>query len=445
VQSHRNERPQENNYSPITNMLDIKFIRQNIDDIKKTAKNKGISFDADKLLEVDEKRRELITKSESIKAEQKKTEDRGKATALKAEFKELERQLEDIEIEYKKLMVQVPNIPSVDTPIGKTSEDNVEIYRWGEIPKFDFKPKNHIELGESLDIIDFEKGTKVAGFRGYYLKNEGALLVMALMQYAFQKMVEKGYKPFIPPTLVKEFTLFGSGYFKDAEYDPEVDEIYEVATPDKEISGQKSKEKKFLIGTAEPSLLAYYSDEILKEKDLPVKICGFSQCYRSEIGSYGKDTKGMYRVHEFMKVEQVIISKADIAESDELQQEMIEIVREMHQKMELPFRQIQICTGDMSAGKYKAFDTEAWLPGSNRWAETGSASNFTDWQARRLNIKYDDKHGERKYAFLLNNTALPSPRPLMAILENFQTENGTVKVPEILQKFMMGIKEIKNK
>ena len=427
-------------------MLDIKFIRQNPEQVKKAARDKGINVDIDRLLDVDEKRRGLIAKSESVKAEQKKTEDREKARNLKFEFKKLEDELAEIEIEFKKLMVQMPTIPSPDTPIGKGPDDNVEIYHWGKIPKFSgkdgFEPKNHIELAESLDLIDFDRGTKVGGFRGYYLKNEGAMLAMALMMFAMEKMISKGYKLIIPPTLVKGFALFGSGYFKGLEYEPEIDEIYEVATRDKESSGEKSKERKFLIGTAEPALLAYYADEIIKEEDLPIKLVGFSQCYRSEIGSYGKDTKGLYRVHEFMKVEQVIISKADIAESDKLQQEMVEIVREMHRELGLPFRQIQMCAGEMSAGKYKAFDTEAWLPASNRWAETGSASNFLDWQARRLNVRYADKHGEKKFAYLLNNTALPTPRPLMAILENFQTKEGTVKIPKVLQKYMLGKKEI---
>jgi seryl-tRNA synthetase len=425
-------------------MLDIKFIRENKEAVKKAVKDKKIDIDIDKLLAVDGKRRGLIAKSESVKAEQKKTQDREKATQLKSEFKKLEKELAEIENEFKELMVQVPNIPSADTPVGKDETENVEVYRFGDIPEFSFKPKEHIELAENLGIVDFKRGVKVSGYRGYYLKNEGALLVMALMQFALHKMVEKGYEPMIPPTLVKNFALFGSGYFKGLEYDPEIDEIYEVATKDREVSGEKSRERKFLIGTAEPSLLAYYSDEILREEDLPIRICGFSQCYRSEIGSYGKDTKGLYRVHEFMKIEQVVLSKADIEESDKLQQEMINITREIHQELELPFRQIQICTGDMGAGKYKMFDTEAWLPGSNRWAETGSASNLTDWQARRLNIRYQNKHGEKKFAYLLNNTALPSPRPFIAILENFQNEDGSVKIPKVLQKYT-GFKEIKLK
>jgi len=261
-------------------------------------------------------------------------------------------------------------------------------------------------------------------------------MTLAMMNYAMNKMSEKGYNPMIPPTLVKGFALFGSGYFKGLNYNPEIDEIYQVATSDKEATGELSKEQKFLVGTAEPSLLAYFSGETLKEEDLPIKICGFSPCYRSEIGSYGKDTKGLFRVHEFFKVEQVVISKADIEESNKLQDEMVKISQEIHDELGFTHHLLQICTGDMSAGKYRAFDIESWLPGMNRWAETGSASNFLDWQARRLDIKYIDKDGNKKFAYLLNNTALPSPRPLIAILENNQQEDGSVLIPKVLQKYI---------
>jgi seryl-tRNA synthetase len=345
-------------------------------------------------------------------------------------------------------MVRVPNIISPDTPLGKDESENKEVFRWipngdgtgsnsGEPKKFDFTPKDHMALGTSLDILDFEKGTKIGGFRGYYLKNEGVQLVMGIMMYAINKMVEKGFKPMIPPTLVKEFVLFGTGYFKGTDYDPEVDEIYEIATTDKEATGEKSAEKKFLVGTSEPSLLAYYSDEVLKADQLPIKNAGYSQCYRSEIGSYGKDVKGMYRVHEFMKVEQVVLAEADIEAANKLQDEMVAISGEMHEELGLPYRRLLICTGDLGAGKYKQYDTEAWLPGMNRWAETGSASNFLDWQSRRLNVKYvDAKTGEKKYVYMLNNTALPSPRVFIAILENYQTADGKVMVPEVLQKYV---------
>ena len=436
-------------------MLDIKYIREHQDELKTAIKNKGIALDLDELLGADKERVDLLRAIEQLKEEKNKLNDEigraktdgerkaaiSKGKEVKDKLAELEPSFAEANAKFEKLMVSVPTIPSPDTPIGKSDADNKEIFRWGEQKKFDFKPKDHIELGKALDILDLEKGAKVGGFRGYYVKNDGVLLMMGIMMYALKKMVSKGYAPMIPPTLVKEFALFGSGWFKGLEYDPEVDEIYQIATSDKETTGELSKDKKFLIGTAEPSLLAYYSDETLNEEDLPIKVCGYSQCYRSEIGSYGKDVKGIYRVHEFMKIEQVVVAEADVEKSNKLQDEMTAISGEMHEELGLPYRRMQICTGDMSPGKYRAFDLEAWLPGMNRWAETGSASNFLDWQARRLNVKYVDKNGSKKYAYMLNNTALPSPRIFIAILENYQTAKGTIKVPHVLQEYV-GKKEI---
>ncbi|OGM93789.1 serine--tRNA ligase [Candidatus Wolfebacteria bacterium RIFOXYD12_FULL_48_21] len=429
-------------------MVDIKYIRDNVEAVKGAIKNKHIDLNLDELLEADKTRVDLQQKVERLSAlknelnERMKTASADERGPIIEEGKKVKEDLLAAEPAYREakqkfdeLMVRVPTVPSSDTPLGASDADNVEIYRWGEPKKFDFEPKDHVQLAQELDIIDFEKGAKVSGYRGYYLKNEGTQLVMALMMYAVNKMAQKGYTPMIPPTLVKGFSLFGSGYFKGMDYDPEVDEIYQIATSDKDAEGATAKDKKFLVGTAEPSLLAYYSDEVLKEEQLPIRLAGYSQCYRSEIGSYGKDTKGMYRVHEFMKVEQVVIAKADAEEANKLQQEMMDISREMHEELGLPYRQIQICAGDMSAGKFRAFDIEAWMPGLNRWGETGSASNFVDWQARRLNVKYVDANGERKYVYMLNNTALPSPRSFIAVLENYQQADGSIVIPEVLQKY----------
>lgn len=418
-------------------MLDIKYIRENADALRDAAAKKNLDPELiDQVIAIDEKRRALMQSAETIRAEQKKAKDREAGAALKEKFKTEEAKLKEIEAQFDTLMVRVPNVISPDTPIGRSEAENKEVFHWGEPKKFDFKPKDHMQLGKDLDILDFERGTKVGGFRGYYVKGDGALLEMAIMMYAVQKMVEKGYLPMIPPTLIKEFGLFGSGYFKGGSYDAEVDEIYEVATADKEASGEKSRDKKFLVGTAEPSLLAYYSGEVLPAEKLPLRLAGYSQCYRSEIGSYGKDVKGLYRVHEFMKVEQVVLAPADIELANKLQEEMIGISGEMHEELGLAYRRLLICSGDLGAGKYRQFDTEAWLPGMNRWAETGSASNFLDWQARRLNVKYTDADGERKFVYMLNNTALPSPRILIAILENYQTREGKIEVPKVLQKYI---------
>ncbi len=431
-------------------MLDIQFIRTNTETIKEAVAAKNLSLDVDVLLAKDQERIALLQELEELKSlkngineliqkaqnDEERAEIIAKGKEIKQKTDELEPRFTKVKEEFDVLMAQVPNIISPDTPRGKSDTENVEVGKFGDIKSFDFTPRTHIELGKMLDILDLERGTKVSGYRGYYLKNEGALLVMGLMLYATQKLVSKGYSPMIPPTLVKSFPLFGSGYFKGMEYDGGVDEIYQVATSDKEVDGSISKESKFLVGTAEPSLLAYYADEVLDGKNLPLKLSGYSQCYRSEIGSYGKDTKGMYRVHEFMKVEQVVLCPADIELANTLQEEMIAVSEEMHRELGLPYRKIQICSGDMSAGKYRAFDLEAWMPGMNRYGETGSASNFLDWQSRRLNVKYKDEAGEKKHVYMLNNTALPSPRIFIAILENYQQADGSVVVPEVLRPFV---------
>jgi len=424
-------------------MLDIKFIRANTNKIKIAASNKHIQIDIDHLLAIDKIRINIIREIESIKAEQNKLskikpdqETIKKLKGSKNKIAELEKKLNGINKEYFDLMIKVPTIPSDDVPFGKDDHDNIEIYKWGEPRKFNFTPKSHIELAENLDLIDFSRGAKVAGYRGYYVKNEAVMLQIGLMVFALEKLIKRGFTPVIPPTLVKEFALFGSGYFSGKHYDPQIDEIYKIANnEEKTADGTIKKEDKFLIGTAEPSILAYYSDEIIDEKKLPMRLCGFSQCYRSEIGSYGKNTKGLYRVHEFMKIEQIGITHADIDESEKMHQELISIAKELHEDLKIPYRQLLICTGDLGAGKYKQYDIEAWIPSMNSYGETGSASNFLDWQSRRLGIRYKDNK-ETKYVYILNNTAIPSPRILIAILENYQQSDGSILVPEVLQKYL---------
>ncbi len=438
-------------------MLNIKYIRENKKKIQKATLNKNIDLDIEKLLKLDDKRKKSVQEIDDLRAKRNEIATSAKGGKpseeiikqgkdIKEKISTLEEALNKIKDEYFELMVKVPTIPSDDTPIGKDESENKEIYKWGEPTKFDFKPKDHIELGKELDLLDLERGVKVAGFRGYYVKNEAVMLQMGLMMFTLTKLIEKGFTPMIPPTLVREFALFGTGYFESKTYNPETDEIYKVANRDKEANGKEDKDNKFLIGTAEPSLLAYYSNETLKEADLPLKVCGFSQCYRSEIGSYGKDTKGIYRVHEFMKVEQICITKNNLEEAEKLHQEMVEISKELHEELGLPYRQLAICTGDMSAGKYKMYDLEAWIPSRDGYGETGSASNFLDWQARRLNVKFETKKGEKEYVYMLNNTAMPSPRIMIAILENYQQKDGSIKIPKVLQKYMpKGLKKIEKK
>ena len=332
-------------------------------------------------------------------------------------------------------MAKVPTVPSPDTPLGKSDEDNVDI-SIGANRKNSIYAEGSYRAWHVARHPRFRKGDEGRRFPRLLREKRRRTFCDGDYDVCREQNDRERLSSDDPADFGEKFRVFWQRLFQRADYDPETDEIYQMATADKESRGEKSKDQKFLVGTAEPSLLAYYSDDVLKEEELPIKVCGYSQCYRSEIGSYGKDVKGMYRVHEFMKVEQVVIAPADVDMMNKLQDEMTGISGEMHEELGLPYRRLQICTGDMSAGKYRAFDLEAWLPGMNRWAETGSASSFLDWQSRRLNIKYADKGGNKKYAYLLNNTALPSPRIFIAILENYQTADGKVVVPEVLQKYV---------
>jgi seryl-tRNA synthetase len=391
------------------------------------------------LLFIDEERRDLIKKLDDLKSKQNKLtkENIDKARSLKDEIKKISPKLQLIEREYNELMLLTPNVYSSDTPIGDDDSFNKEVFKWGIPNKFDFKIKDHIEIGKNLDIIDIEKGVKTSGFRGYYLKNDGALIVFSLIWYCIQKMKEKGFSFMIPPTILREFALIGSGHFPFGK-----EEIYQIANPSKLSDGKESKEKSYLAGTSEPSLLAYFADTTFQEKELPIKVFAFSQCYRSEAGSYGKDTKGLYRLHEFMKVEQIVLCQNEIEKSNYWLEEMRKTSEEILRELKLPYRVLEICTGDMGAGKYKMYDIETWMPSRNNYGETHSDSNLTDWQSRRLNIKYKNKKQDKIFVHALNNTVIASPRILIAILENYQQKDGSVKIPDVLIPFM-GKKEIK--
>ncbi len=456
-------------------MLDIKFIRDNQDLVKKAITNKRIDLDLEELLDLDAKRRDLLIELESLQATKNAvsksipqlSEEEKKVKFLEMKdvdekSKLIKEQLRPVLENYNRLIALTPNIPSPETPIGKDSSGNIAWRYWNKelgiidptkepekiqnIPsKFEFEIKDHIALGKELDLIDTEAGVKTSGFRGYYLKNEAVLMQYGLIWHALKKMQEKGFTLMVPPVLVREAALFGSGHFPAGK-----DEIYEIAVSRTvpELAGSdvgdstasmeagQTKEKQYLAGTSEPSLLAYYEGKTLNEKDLPIKVCGVSSCYRSEVGSYGKDTRGVYRIHEFMKVEQVILCKADILESDQWLENMREIAESMLQDLNLPYRVLNICTGDMGAGKYKMYDIETWMPSRKDFGETHSDSNLTDWQARRLNIKYKDKEGMSKLVYTLNNTVIASPRILIAILENYQQKDGSIIVPEILRPYV---------
>ncbi|PIZ67052.1 serine--tRNA ligase, partial [Candidatus Roizmanbacteria bacterium CG_4_10_14_0_2_um_filter_33_96] len=319
----------------------------------------------------------------------------------------------------------VPNIPLPEVPVGKDESGNVEVKKWGKIPKFDFELKSHLDLGLSLDLFDLERGSKVSGFRGYFLKNQAAQLQFAILFYVFQKLVKKGYTPIIAPSIVKGFTLFGSGQFPWGEQ-----EVYKL-----------NDEDAYLAGTAEVPVTSYFSGEILNEKDLPKKFVAFSPCFRREAGSYGKDVKGLYRVHEFWKVEQVIIAKNDIEESKKLHEELQKNTEEIIEDFKIPYRRLLMCTGDMGEPQIYKYDTEVWMPYRNGYGEIASNSIMGDFQTRRLKIKYRKKDNTTEYCYSLNDTAMPSPRILIAILENYQQRDGSIEIPEVLQS-LVGFKEI---
>lgn len=415
-------------------MLDIKFIRENPELIKEAARKKGVNFNVDALLAVDERRRHVLQELEAKRAKQnagsrggpKAPTELEELKKLKEEIKILEEEMERVEREFSELMLQVPQVPDSSVPEGKTDADNVEVRSWGKVPKFDFPVKDHIALMEGLDLLDLERGAKVSGFRGYFLKNEAVLLTNALWNFVLGKFVKKGYKPLLAPAIAHEASFMGTGWLPQGK-----DEVYKLG------------EDQYLIGTAEVSVMGYHSGEVFDEKDLPKKYIAFSPCYRAEAGSYGKDTKGILRVHEFYKLEQVILCKADHDESVKWHEEITRNSEEVVQALKLPHRVVVNCAGDLGLGQVKKYDIETWMPSQERYRETHSASYFHDFQTRRLNIKYRDADGKLRFAHSLNNTALATPRILANIVEIYQTKNGTVKVPKVLQKYA-GIKEIKS-
>ncbi len=404
-------------------MLSIDFVKANKQKVIDAASNKKRIVDVDKILHLDEKRREHVQKAQRLREERNNiskqkpdpsTIQRGKA--LKDELKQLESILSTIELELNQLLLHLPNVPLEEVPIGDATQ-NKELKKWGEAPQFSFEPRSHIELGKALDIVDLERGAKVSGFRGYFLKNQGAMLHFALLMYVFTKMVKKGYVPIIAPTIVKEFTLIGSGQFPWGK-----EEVYKL-----------NDEDAYLAGTAEVPVTALHAGEFIPEAELPKKYVAFSSCFRKEAGAYGKDTKGLYRVHEFWKVEQVIITKNDLSESIRLHEELQQNTEEIFQELGIPYRVLLMATGDMGEPQIKKYDTEVWMPSRNSYGEAASNSLLGDFQARRLKIKLRRKDGSTNYCFTLNNTAIASPRILIAILENYQREDGSVLIPKALQ------------
>lgn len=414
-------------------MLDIKFIRENKDLIKDAAKKKKIKIDVDRLVALDEKRRTLIQEVDILRSAHKISsekiitlsgEERKKFTEkLREEKNNLvhkEYDLRAVEVEYNELMLLVPNFPDPSVPEGELDADNKEIRSWGEIP--DFKKiggRTYLEIMQERDMVDLERGVKVSGFRGYFLKNEGVRLSFALWQFVLDFLIKKGFVPMIVPSVVRKDNLVGTGWFPQSEED-----VY------------KTQDETYLSGTSEISVMGYHKDEILCEDELPKKYAAFSPCYRREAGSYGKDQKGLFRVHEFFKLEQIVLCRADHQESVNWHEELTKNSEEIMQALGIPHRVVINCAADLGLGQVKKYDIEGWIPSEGRYRETHSSSYFHDFQARRLNIRYKDVEEKIKFAHSLNNTAIATPRILEALLENHQTPDGKFNIPEVLKKYM---------
>tara|TARA_B100001123_G_scaffold446347_1_gene600487 strand:+ start:22 stop:1311 length:1290 start_codon:yes stop_codon:yes gene_type:complete len=416
-------------------MLDLRFIRENPEVVKEAIRKKHVSFDLDLLLEKDVRLRELRVKIDDLRARRNQGsreisklqgEEKKKAISdmqsVVCGLKEMEPEYDDLERQIGDELLQIPLPPADDVPEGETDENNVEISRWGTPQEFDFEPKDHVELCEMHDLLDVERGVKLAGSRSYILRNEGALLHWAVLRLALDHMLSEGFTPLTVPVLVREEFMVGTTYFPQGR-----EQAYEI-----------EKDELFLVGTAEVSLTSYYAGEMLNFEDLPKKLVSNSPCYRREAGTYGKDTRGIYRIHQFDKVEQVIVCENDPAISSEMHQFILANAEQVTQKLELPYRVMEVCTGDMGLGKYKMYDIECWMPSRNAYGETHSCSNLHDFQARRLNLRYRDAEGKPKFAHTLNNTVLASPRILIPLLENNQQADGSIRIPEALRPYMGG-------
>ncbi|HEY6409703.1 MAG TPA: serine--tRNA ligase [Ktedonobacteraceae bacterium] len=418
-------------------MLDLAFIRNHPDVVKEAARVKYNTIDIDYLLELDRRVTTLQREVEEARAQQNKIskhipqagKDKEQRERLIAEGKQLaehiksmEPQLNDLLEERLQLLYLVPNIPDPSAPIGKDEDDNVPIKYWGAIPTFDFEPRDHYTIMQNLDMVDIERGVKIAGARSYILKHDAARLELALMNFALDRMAQKGFTPLIVPAMARDFCFIGSGQFPKGR-----DQVYAIENDDT-----------FLVGTGEVSITGMYKDEILKAEDLPMRFVAFCPCFRREAGTYGKDTRGVFRVHQFNKVEQFIICKADHAESVHWHEALLANSEELVQALELPYRVVNVCTGDMGDGKVGMYDLECWLPSENRYRETHSCSYLHDWQARRANIRYRDEEGKVKFVHTLNNTAIASPRILLPLLETHQQPDSSVRIPAALRPYLGG-------
>jgi seryl-tRNA synthetase len=421
-------------------MLDLAWIRENPDAVRRGAQRKGIAFDVDELLRLDEERRSLIRLQEQAKAEQNalgkqvgglagdsKQAALERLKQMKAAVKGHTEALAPIQARIDEMLLAVPNPPDEDAPDGPDENSSVEVKRHGEPVKHPFEARDHVELMQGLDMIDIERAGRLAGSRSYVLKGDGVLLEQAVLRLGMDLITERGFTLLSVPVVVKEWALRGTAYFPGAE-----EQTYRIANP------TADDEDSWLVGTSEVSVTALHGGEILDHADLPLRYAGISPCFRREAGTYGKDTRGVYRVHQFNKVEQVIIDVADEQRSRAHHDDIVANAEAVLQALELPYRITATATGDIGRGAAFKYDLEAWMPAREAWGETHTASRFRDYQARRLNLRYRDAEGKVRFCHTLNNTVIATPRVLIALLEVHQQEDGSVRVPAALRPYLAG-------
>jgi len=412
-------------------MIDIQLVREKREIVKDHMMRKLMDGSVvDKLFELDQKYRDLLQDVESLRARRNQmTKDTiEEAAKIKIELKEKEPQLDSLKLQCQELLMQIPNLVHYKTPKGKTDDDNVEHRKVGTIRDFGFKPLDHLTLANNLDLVDFDTGAKVSGSQFYYLKNELVLLEQALINYALQFLFKNGFVPMATPDLAKSRFYLGTGYL------PRGDEAQTYMVEGEDLG---------LIATAEVTLAGYHADSVLNYKDLPKKYVGISHCYRKEAGAYGKYSKGLYRVHQFTKIEMFAYTTPE--QSDVIHQQFLEMEEKLWQGLGIPYRVLEMCDADLGGQAVRKFDLEAWMPGkgeNGEWGEVTSTSNTTDYQSRNLNIKFKNEQGENEYAHTLNGTAIATSRGMIAVLENYQQEDGSILIPEALQSFMGGMKVI---
>ncbi len=436
-------------------MIDLKDLRENPDLYRQAASQKRIDVDIDRLLDLESKHRAIEIERQRLTAEKNQIGKQigqlagklkkappaeqsalqeeikrlqARPTELKATEQKLEAEAAELAPQIEAILLRVPQPADPEVPVGKDDSENVELRKWGAVRQFDFQPKDHVTLGAKLGMIDLDRGVKLAGTRSWFLTGPGTLMHLAVLRLALDLMIERGFTPMTVPVLVREGAMRGTGYFPLGR-----EQAYEMSNEDPQ---------KFLVGTAEVSLTAYHMDEILDGKTLPRKYVAMSPCFRREAGTYGKDTAGLYRIHQFDKVEQVIICRNDIEESKRWHQEILANAEAVLQKLNLPYRVVHVCTGDLGQGQAAKYDIETWMPSRNAYGETHSASRFYEFQARRLNLRYRDADGKTKICHTLNNTVIASPRILIPIIELYQNADGSITVPDALRPYMPGIDRI---